>query len=308
MKKNVYIILLVIYSSATLGNHTPTLQKIKSFFSGKMLEKTEQKEIATEDINTLAITNIHGSITVKSGPTKSLCLKTIIRAKKQDDIDATTVAFHGIKNGTFSVSTEQKNSKNRALVEYELIVPATLNVDLTILGSGTVSVKDIHGTIDVIANDTVSIANTRKLVCAQTLKKGGITISNAYGPVETQSTHGTIIGENIAQSFYARSEKGKINIAYKKVPSTSSIDLKSISGNITLGLPHNTNAELRSYTEHGTLVSDLYILIKPFTTQLNSQAWKKFKQAIDGSIGSGEATIALHSCKGNIRITEVKTT
>jgi len=37
-------------------------------------------------------------------------------------------------------------------------------------------------------------------------------------------------------------------------------------------------------------------------------AWTKFKKEVDGTIGTGEATIALHSINGNVKITEVKNT
>ena len=143
---------------------------------------------------------------------------------------------------------------------------------------------------------------------AQTLKKGSIHINNSSGPVEALSQQGDIIGENIAHSFTAHSTTGKVSVAYKKLPSTGAVNLKTTSGNIMLALPEETNAEIRGHTTHGFLLSELPITLRSFTTPLNKVAWSKFTKEVDGTLGSGEASIMVHSTKGNVRIIETKTT
>ena len=85
MNKNVYIILLVIISAyiiTTDCNAELNFKKIKSFFSGTMLEKVEQKELPALSIDAVAINNTNGSITIKTGPQKLLVVKTTMRSKK----------------------------------------------------------------------------------------------------------------------------------------------------------------------------------------------------------------------------------
>ncbi|HLC07109.1 MAG TPA: DUF4097 family beta strand repeat-containing protein [Candidatus Babeliales bacterium] len=311
MNKNVYIILLVIISAyiiTTDCNAELNFKKIKSFFSGTMLEKVEQKELPALSIDAVAINNTNGSITIKTGPQKLLVVKTTMRSKKQTDLDNMEILFDSSKNNHLAIRTQYNGKKITGSVEYELIIPKSLDVSLTLTGNGNAFIKDVHGIIDVVANDTITITNTKKLVSAQTLKKGSIYITNSLGPVEARSHYGDIHGENIADSFYAHSTTGKVNIAYKKLPSTSSINLKTTSGNIMLALPTDTNAEIRGHTTHGVLLSELPITLRSFTTQLNKPAWNKFKQEVDGTLGSGEATIMVHSTKGNVKITETKTT
>jgi len=312
MNKAVYMILLftiscpLITTNCTAKVHLK--KKIKTFFSGYKLEEVNQQEIPALSIDSISINNIHGSITIKTGWKKDLIfLKTTKRAKKQEDLNNIKVVDL-IKNNHLDIRSKHTNEKLAGLVEYELIVPASLDIKIVISGNGDVIINDVHGSINVVTNDAITVTNSKQLVTARTLKKGSITIVNAAGPVEARSHYGNINGENIAHSFSAHSTTGKVSVAYKTLPSTSTVNLETSSGNIMLALPADTNAEIRGHTTHGTLVSDHFITLKPYATQLNSYAWNKFKKEVDGILGTGEATIALHSTNGNVKITENKTT
>jgi len=284
------------------------LHKTKSFFSRTLLEKVDHKELSAESINKISIDNVNGPVTIKTGPQKLLVVKTITRAKKQTDLDNIEIAIDSNSNNHLAIATIYNGEKTAGSVEYELIVPASVNIALTITGNGDACIKDVHGIIDIVANDNITVTNAKKLISAQTLKKGSIHIINSSGPVEALSQQGNIIGENIAHSFTAHSTTGKVSVAYKKLPSTSSINLKTASGHIMLALPEETNAEIRGHTTHGFLLSELPITLRSFTTPLNKLAWSKFTKEVDGTIGSGEATIMVHSIKGNVKIVETKIT
>ena len=312
MNKSVYMIVLLTIAcqlTTTTCNAKVRLKKIKSFFSGYKLEKIDHRELPALSINSVSIDNINGPITIKTGWKKnSIFLKTTKRAKKQEDLNNIKIVIDSSKNNHLAIKTKHVNPKLAGSVEYELIVPASVDISLTIADHGDASIKDVHGIINVVTNDSIILANTKNLASARTLKKGSILITNSLGPIDAQSHCGNINGENIAGNFSAHSATGKVTVAYKTVPSTSSIDLKTTSGNITLALPADTNAEIRGHTAHGTLISDHYITLRPYATQLNSSAWNKFRKEVDGTLGSGEATIALHSTNGNVRITKSKTT
>lgn len=285
--------------------------KIKSFVNNLRSYKYEEikhKEIPTPFIGTISINNINGPISIKTGWRKNaLFLKTTKRAKKEEDLNNIKIV-QTMENNNIIISTKHINPKLAGLVEYELIVPASLDIALTISQNGDACIKDVHGAINVVANDNITVSNSKKSVTARALKKGSITINNAAGPVEAHSFMGNISGDNIADSFSADSVSGKVTVAYKTLPSTSAVDLKTTSGHIMLALPTDTNAEIRGHTTNGTLFSDHYITLKPYATQLNNMAWNKFKKEVDGTIGTGQATIALHSINGNLKITQAKTT
>jgi hypothetical protein len=309
MNKIVYTILLCgITSSFCATDRQSPFEKITSFLSGYKLEKIDQRELPTTSINNISISNINGPISIKTWKKNSIFLKTTKRAKKEEDLDHIKIIVDASTTDHLVITTKHINQKLAGLVEYELIIPASLDITLSISESGDASIKNVHGTINVVTNDNITISKSKKTVSARTLKKGNINIANTLGPIDAHTHHGNINGENIAHSFNAHSTSGKISVAYKKLPSTSAIDLNTTSGHITLALPTDTNAEIKGHTTHGTLISDHIITLKPYATQLNSSAWNKFKKEVDGTIGSGEATIALHSIKGNLKINEIKTT
>lgn len=280
-------------------------QKLHSFFSFRKAEKINQQEIPAAAIESLSLHNIEGSVTIKTGPKKSLCIKSTIRAKNEQDLEEIKIVTD-LKNNHIAIATQYSHKKIKATVEYELIVPEKLNVSVVVSDKGVVSIKDIKGAIKIAAHDIITITNPKKAVIAQAYKKGSIVITNAQGTVEAVSENGDIIAEGIANSFSARSVKGKINIVYKTLPSTSSIALKTNSGAIALALPHDTNAEIKGSTVRGILTSDLYVTLHSYTTKLDKLAWNKFRKQVDGFLGSGEATINLHSTKGNIAITQIQ--
>lgn len=316
MKKTMYMIVICITiltitssSTKTSTDKQSSFKKITSFLSSYKLEKIDQRELPTISINSISINNINGPITIKTGWKKnSIFLKTTKRTKKEEDLHHIKVVVDSSATDHLAITTKHINPKLIGLVEYELIVPAALDITLNISGTGDASIKDVHGAINVVTNDNITISNSKKPVSARTLKKGTIQIANALGPVDVHTHQGNINGDNIAHSFNAHSTSGKVTVVYKKLPSTGAVDLKTTSGNIILTLPTNTNAEIKGHTTHGTLMSDHIITLKPYATQLNSSAWNKFKKEVDGTIGSGEATIALHSIKGNLKIAEAKVT
>ena len=310
MKRTVYMLLLcTVFLPSITTNSLAKIhfkKKIKNFLSGFKLEKVNQQELPALSIETISIHNIHGPITIKTGWKKDIIsLKTIKRAKKEEDLNNIKIVT-STEGNNIAIKTKHVNNKLAGLVEYELIVPASLNIKLSIAGDGDVIINDVHGAINVVTNDSITVTNSKQLVTARTLKKGAIAIINSAGPVETQTHYGNITGDNIAHSFNAHSTTGKIFVSYKTLPSTSSINLETISGNIILALPTDTNAEIRGHTLHGTLMSDHYITLRPYATQLNTGAWNRFKKEVDGTLGTGEATIALHSTNGNVKITEIK--
>jgi hypothetical protein len=304
MNKNTYIILTLLIISSFTYTKTSFHDKIKFIFQRNHVEKIDQKELPATHINSLCLTNNNGSITIKTGPKKSIFLRTVKRAKKENLFNTADVVIEKNSISHLTITTKDRNKKSMCSIDYELIVPASLDIALNIAGNGNVFIKDMHGTIDVVANDNITIMNSKRPAAAQTLKKGAITIINAAGPIEAYTQQGNIFGENIADSFEARSISGKMNICCKKIPSTSFINLSTTTGNIVLALPADTNAEISGQTLYGTLLSEHDITLKSFTTKLNKTAWTKFTKEVDGFLGTGDASIMVNSTRGNVKIVE----
>jgi len=293
----------IVYSTPSLKQYA---KKMKSFFCRQTAEKIDYKEFSAASLHSLSIENSNGPITIKTGwKKKSLCLKTIKHARNTVELNDIKIAADAKTPHHLSLITKQKNP-SQGTIEYELIVPANLNLSLT-AHNGSIHVNDIEGTITAITdNGDITITNTKNTVHAQAHSVGSITIENAQGAINCLTQCGTIVINNAHNNLSAFTQKGKIITQYNTLDNATTIALETSSGDIILTLPTQSNATIHGTTAHGAIFSDHYITLKPYTTQLNTLAWKKLKKEINGTIGSGAVDISLCSLWGTIKILEQK--
>ena len=92
------------------------------------------------------------------------------------------------------------------------------------------------------------------------------------------------------------------------IPQKTEINLTSTLGSIELSLPETVNADVQASSKRGTVICQHPVKLKSYTTTLDQAAWKKFKNSIDGTIGTGESRIIVQSDQSNIKIEKNKTT
>ncbi len=172
---------------------------------------------------------------------------------------------------------------------------------------GNIKAKDIHGPVAAVThNGDIEMTNITGKMSTQIIEKGTINIYHARNGVTASTNHGNIIIDGTYQSVNAFAAKGKVYVSSNQLPTTSFITLEA-SGLVTLELPLIVNASIQGRTSHGTITSDHYITLKPYTTQLNNLAWNRFRQEVDGILGTGESQIKIRSTRGNVKITKTVT-
>jgi len=311
-----------------------------NFFSkSKKPEEIIHKKLPIKKNGTLLIENIHGNIDIKTEWSQNYIIlnatKQISKKENQEDIEI-KLNNNAPKNEII-IKTELKNDKMKSSIDYELIIPGNININLkTDTGSitvnkctgeiiastnkGYITIEEITGQISLETNQgNISVTQAHGKVTSKTTsgdinlegisgsidaqtKKGSIYVAQAQGNIKAETQKGNITLENSNKNIDAKTQSGTIKVACKEIPSTSCIKLATISGNIHLDIPKNTNADIQARTEKGSLLSDHFITLKPQTVRLNKDAWKRFKREVDGTIGSGEALIKLSANSGNIKI------
>ncbi len=284
-------------------------KKIKSFFDFSTEKKIEQKEFPASCITSLSIENRYGPITIKTGwKKKSLCLKTIQHSKPKNNAKETNIVIDTSTPHHMSMYTKEYGHPKQLFVEYELIIPTHMNIILT-TEHGDISIENIEGNIKARTHTgSISINNTKGSISAQSLTKGSLYIKKAAGKINAITEYGDIIIQQTNNSITARTKKGKIDVVCEKLPPSESLSLETSSGNILVTLPKEISATINCSTLHGTITSEHYITLKPYTTQLNTIAWNKIKKEIQGTIGSGDASISLSTMYGTIKILETDKT
>jgi len=275
---------------------------ISKIFS-KQIEEVVQKDIPLKKNDTLSIENISGNIHIKTDwEQNSIILKATKRiSKKEDPKDISIKIEKQIAKNHVSIKTAYKDNKVKGSVDYELIIPNNITINLK-TDKGEIKIKRAKGPITACTNKgDIRIIETSGQITAQA-GQGNIIVDQSNGNIFASSSYGNIQISNASKSVKALTKSGSIKTSCKNIPSTGSINLGTNSGNISLSIPGSTNAEVEARTGKGRVTSDHYIEIKPQTVQLNKKTWARFKREVDGTLGSGEATIKLSANYGNIKI------
>jgi len=297
-----FLVLRVVFLS-TMAIATTGHAKL---FKPRTVDQTVHKKFSLRPQGTLIIENIEGSINIKTEWNQNaIALSAVVHAANNDELRE--IAISDYSNGeVLTLRTNYDQKEIKAAVDYNLVIPSNITVKLK-TGDGNVTVNQVQGAISVATrNGSIEIFSPKGPVDATAKKTGSIVIHQPGDNVQATTAKGNITIYDAHKSVIATADNGSIELHSKKVPSTSKLALKTKTGSIQLFLPHETNAEIRARTVKGTLLCDHMMTVKSFTTQLNSNAWKRLQKEIDGTLGTGEAQIALQSQKGSIKIRELK--
>jgi len=300
-----FIILCTILSQTL--SIKPYFENIYSKLFSKQIEETVQKELTLNKNGTLSIENIHGNINIKTEwKQNSIILKATKRISKKENPKNTIIKIDKqISKNKIFITTESKDDKCKPTVNYELIIPNNITVHLK-TDNGDIKIQKTRGPISAITNNgNIKIVEAKGKISAIT-KNGNISIEQTQENVTAKAVYGNIDIINSSKSVQAKTDSGNIKVACKTIGSLSNIDLDTKKGNISVCLPNSTNADLKACTTKGKVTSEHLITIKPQTVTLDKQTWTRFKREVDGTLGSGEATIKLSSNYGNIKIKKNK--
>lgn len=277
-----------------------SLNSIKTYFLGSSSEKIVRKEIAIDRRGNICLENISGNILIKEWENASIQLQAKKIANKKEMLDDICIETEKIGQN-LNIKTTQKTEKNKTTVHYELLVPRTAKLDIKNI-NGSITISQIDAAINVkTETGDINILNTRGPIIAET-NRGTITINKASGNIRAITEYGNINIKESTRNIIAKTQTGAIAASCKTIPALDSISLSTGSGNIELSLPDKTDADLRARTERGKLISDHYITVKPQTVKLNKQTWSRLRKEVEGTLGTGEASIRLSAGRGNITI------
>jgi len=285
-----------------------SLENLYSKLFSKQKQETIHKELPLEKNGTLSIDNIYGNIEIKTEwNLNSLILKANKQISHKENSQDITIAIenHPEKNSV-AIKTVYKKEKLTNPVNYELIVPNNITINL-FTKRGDIKIKRLHGNIKVSSEKgNIKIADAKGPIYAHT-QQGNITITQSFGNVDANTTYGNITILQSSKSIHAKTSSGSITVNSKTIPSISSVSLENSSGTISLFLPKNTNADIQAHTQKGLLTSEHFITLKPQSVQLNKKTWNRFKREVNGTIGTGEAIIKISSNTGDIKLLKEKT-
>lgn len=241
-----------------------SLSSVTSWFS-TWQEESFFQEASCSLNGTLEITNISGTISIKTWSIPKIVIEAT-KSSKEKDLSSIFIETD-INEHHAHIKTVYHEKGINGSVNYELMIPELTNVTVH-ADNGSIKLKKIHGSLIVDTNS------------------------------------GNIDIEEASRSVQAHTSYGNINVASSHVPLNAHLELTTDNGTITLALPKRTHARVTAKAHKGTITSEQSITVAPQTVKLDRNYWKRVRTEISGLLGNGGALIELTSLYGNIKIIE----
>jgi hypothetical protein len=236
----------------------------------------------------LFVRNVFGNVTVRAGNTREIMVAVSERrsapthAALEESKTQLQLRTEATSEGvSFVVENPDRHSTRTELcrqcrVEYEIeiTVPANAQIDVGTVTDGRVEVNGVHGAVSA---------------------------RNVNGPVAVAG---------VAQCSNIESVNGALNVSFVRAPGEDCA-LKTINGDITLGLPANAGLDAMLSVTHGELQSDFDI--EPLTAtpkvereQRDSGYLYRIDQKAGVRLGAGGPTFTFASLNGDVRFVKNK--
>ena len=301
--KKLHITLYTLTSIMILSYNATTFsyKKLLSAFGGTPYQERIEKEYPIDEQKKLLIENNIGNITIKSDWSKK-SIGLIASIHKKHDNELIDIIEDTTNPKLLALRTAHSDAKSKAIVNYTLIVPENIKLQLN-TKKGNIVVHNTHGiTMATTDNGNIRLHNMHNKTRATTMQSGSISCSSCDGPLQATTNRGNVTISDARNSITTQTNQGKITVKCNDFPDNCTINAASTWGNIILYLPSDCNANLQAATKKGTCVCEHFITLRPQTTKLNNNAWNKFRRTIDGTIGDGRTPIHVSSVSSNIRI------
>lgn len=206
----------------------------------------------------VSLNNVNGGVTIIGWERNDVQIDAVKKASNQQKLDEARIEVDA-SGDSVHIRTrypEGHSNNNPATVTYELHVPRVARLDGINLVNGSLTVSQVSG--DTKAN----------------LVNGKTTVHDLAGRAQLSSVNGSI------------------NAYYRSLDNVRGIELKSVNGSVSLGLPASPNADVSVSTVNGGITTD-------FPLQVQG---KFMGHRIDGKLGSGGTRIEISNVNGTVHI------
>jgi DUF4097 and DUF4098 domain-containing protein YvlB len=122
---------------------------------------------------------------------------------------------------------------------------------------------------------------------------GSVSVRGVQGAGELKSVNGNVEVLNSSGRFSAHTTNGNLHLELAGLTDGAPMDLETVNGSVTLGLPSNASADLSVRNMNGDVSSDI-----PVTSSVALPG----AQVLHGRLGHGGGPISLRTVNGGIRL------
>jgi len=202
--------------------------------------------------------NVNGSVQVEGWNRDEVEVRAIkLTETNQDDTDRVKIDVD-TEPGQVAVRTRYPQGESgEVAVEYHVFVPNRV----LLTGVGTVN--------------------------------GSVSVSGVDGGGALRSVNGNVEVLNSSGRFSAKTTNGNLRMELRQLTAGAPMDIETVNGSVTLGLPSDAGADLNVLNMNGNFSSEL-----PITAKAGSPTGRVFR----ATLGTGGGEILVRTVNGGIRL------
>ena len=219
------------------------------------------------------VANVSGNVTVAGYEGDSVVVSGF-----KEGPDSDKVTFEDLSSGN-NVDVRVKYPENcdcHVDVRFEVKMPSGIsyrNVSFSSV-SGNVEVNQVKG--DLRANSV----------------SGNVKVNRVTGSVKANSVSGNVDVGEVNGRASAQSVSGDVEVEIKSLEGTESMEFTSVSGNVSVKLPGNLDADVKMSTMSGDLKTDFPLQIEEVRNG----------RSASGRVGSGSRSLKLSAVSGSVNL------
>jgi DUF4097 and DUF4098 domain-containing protein YvlB len=190
--------------------------------SAKVTEE-ETYSFELDEGGRLSVSNVNGSITVTGGSGNSVEVIAIKKGDNQDIVDGIEIQVSATDD-SIVIETELPDSgkwynrgDNNGQVTYQIIVPASTNLD---------SIETVNGELD---------------------------ISGVSGDVVAESVNGSLDLSDLSGDVTMETVNGSVEASFRSLGGEQSVKAATVNGRITLRIPKDADVDISADTLNGSI-------------------------------------------------------
>ncbi|MBI1763380.1 MAG: DUF4097 family beta strand repeat protein [Acidobacteria bacterium] len=202
----------------------------------------------------------------------------VTATKKGRDRDLVTIEDNSTSNRVEVRDRYPERCNCHVSVNFEVKVPRRINYRFD-------SFSSVSGDVEV--------SNVTGELRAKSVS-GSVVIKGAVGNVTANSVSGNVEVGEVAGTVNAKSTSGNVQVEIVRLESAGNMDFGSVSGNVTVRVPGNLDADVEMSALSGDLRSD-------FPIQIEKKEYGPGRSA-RGRLGNGSRHVKMSSISGNLSL------
>ena len=264
---------------------------------GRQFQAEESRTLDARGYSLVTLENSNGNIVVEGSEEDSLVMHVVkkVKALSEEDakerLDAIRISVLEEKH-SITITTDASNLKSTRnySVDYRIQTPKKMANKIK-NKNGNISVADVDAKAEArTRNGNVHVSRIKGETDVGTTN-GNIHVTNVFGPVEGHTRNGNVDLKHIAGRTSGSTTNGNVRAEISKWEIGSEAKLITRNGNVNLHVAENISARVKASVRNGVVKSDLAV-----------KASLQTRRKLEGTLGSGEGMVDLHTTNGNVKL------